>query len=117
MTRTETLEQEAIICVNGEFYIFITQAKRQIDLHIESKEKFKTWKGTKDDLRKAAKEKHSNSEFGLDMLCRNNWGEIYIKEEGKVKYILTFKTESQIRLGINAPRKLGIVRDDMIKTR
>jgi len=49
------------------------------------------------------------------MLSRNNWGEIYIKEEGKVKYILTFETSSQIRLGINAPKNLDIARENIIK--
>jgi len=42
MIVVKTLKQEDIICVNGEFYIFLTEAKGDIDITIESKEKFQT---------------------------------------------------------------------------
>ena len=118
MNATEKLNVEEILCVNGEFYIFLTQANRQIDIHIESEGKFQTWKGTKDDLRKAAIAKESNGEFGLDMLSRNDGEEIFIKENGEIKYTLTFETKgSQVRLGINAPKNLGILRDNALVTK
>jgi hypothetical protein len=110
----KNLNEGEILCVNGEFYIFLDEAKKQIDLHIESEGKIQTWRGTKDDLRKAAKEKNSKGEFGLGRIGRNNGGVIFLEEGGKVKYTLTLETDSQVQLGINAPRNLNFVRDNVV---
>jgi len=109
MTAIENLKQEDILCVNGEFYIFLTSAKYPVTLYIDCDRKFQIGSGTKDDLRKAAKEKEGEG-LGLVLFARNNNQCIEVGD-----YTLTPKTKTQIQLGINAPKNMTIIREGIKK--
>jgi len=111
MTSLEILKQEDILCVNGEFYIFMTKAHKPVKLNIESDGRFQTWPGTMTDLKKATKEKKGNG-LGLTLISRRGNQSINV-----ANYTLTFEIPpgQQIQVGINAPRDYPIIREGIKK--
>ena len=96
------LNREDIVNVNGDFYIFITEATHAVGLEIEASEEFTTKPGTKGQLTAAARAKGGRG-LGLTRFMRRN-NETFTVGGYKMSIIC----RGQVQIGVNAPNGVDI---------